>query len=365
MMRYTISLTLASLALGTAALAEVPRVVTDIPPVHSLVAQVMGDLGTPDLLLGQGADAHSFQLRPSQAQALSEAGLIVWIGPEMTPWLDRTLGGLGAKGAQLRLLAAEGTETRSYGGAEENHGHDEHAAEGHDHGAEGHDHGAEGHDHGAEGHDHGAEGHDHDDHARGAEGHDEAGHDEAGHDHDDHGHVHSGTDPHAWLDPANAGLWLGLIAGELSRIDPDNAAVYAANAAAAQEAARALDAELAATLAPAKGKGKPIVLFHDAYGYFAAHYGLNVAGTVALGDASSPGAARLSELRTGLEGGAALCIFPEAQHDPKLVVQMAEGTGVTLGGALDPEGSTLEPGAALYGALMRGLAGTIAACAGG
>ena len=52
-MRYTISLCLASLALATPLQAEVPRVVTDIPPVHALVAQVMGDLGTPELLLGK------------------------------------------------------------------------------------------------------------------------------------------------------------------------------------------------------------------------------------------------------------------------------------------------------------------------
>ena len=40
-MRYIITFLLTA----SPALAEVPRVVTDIPPVHALVAQVMGDLG--------------------------------------------------------------------------------------------------------------------------------------------------------------------------------------------------------------------------------------------------------------------------------------------------------------------------------
>ena len=48
-MRYIISLALTTLPV--AAMAEVPQVVTDIPPVQALVAQVMGDLGSPVLLL--------------------------------------------------------------------------------------------------------------------------------------------------------------------------------------------------------------------------------------------------------------------------------------------------------------------------
>ena len=185
-MRYIISLVLASLALP--AWAEVPKVVTDIPPVHALVAQVMGDLGTPDLLLERGASEHDFQLRPSQAAGLADAGLVVWIGPELTPWLDRALEGLGEGAKQLPLLAVPGTVTHAYaeGGAHMEAGHDDHG---------------------------------HDDHAEEAAGHDD--------------HDHSGTDPHAWLDPANAKLWLGAIAQDLSDLDPDNAATYAANAAAA------------------------------------------------------------------------------------------------------------------------------------
>ena len=108
-----------------------------------------------------------------------------------------------------------------------------------------------------------------------------------------------------------------------------------------------------------------MVTFHDAYGYFGDHYGLTFAGSIALGDASSPGAARLSELRATMEAGEVLCIFPEAQHDPALVTQMAEGTGARVGGLLDPVGSTLEPGPGAYEALMKGMATTFADCLAG
>lgn len=301
-MRFAISLALTLLA--APALAGAPKVMTDLPAVHSLVAQVMGDLGQPTLLLDKGANAHSFQLRPSQAAALAEADLVIRIGAGMTPWLDRAAAGIGLKGEMLSLLDAPGTFTRSYG-----------ASDAHDHGN----------------HSHGA-----DEHAEGE------------------------IDPHAWLDPLNAQHWLGVIAAGLTQIDPENGGIYASNAAAAAARIATLDMALADRLADAKGK--PFVVFHDAYGYFTDHYGLTVAGSVALGDAARPGAARLAEIRQTLTQHGALCIFPETQHDPKLVETVIEGTGTRLGTALDPEGSSLTPGPALYEALLTQLAESVANC---
>lgn len=350
-MRYTISLTFATAFAActlTPAQAEVPSVGTDMPPIQSLVAQVMGDLGTPLVLLEPGASPHSFQLRPSQAAAIADAGLIVWTGPDLAPWLDRVLDSGDANAPTLALLTAEGIHLQPFAlGGEDEHG-DEAA---NDHGTEeGHDHAAEEAEAADAGDDHAAE------EAKAAD----AGHDHSG---DEEHHDHSGLDPHAWLDPDNASLWLGLIAAELSKLDPANAATYAANATKAQADIAALNATLTANLAPAKGK--PIIVFHDAYGYFAAHYGLTLAGSVSLGDAASPGAARLSELRAGIEAGTPVCIFPEAQFDPALVTQMADGTDIRVGGPLDPEGSTLPPGPGLYAALMTNLADTIASCIAG
>jgi nitrogen fixation/metabolism regulation signal transduction histidine kinase len=64
------------------ALADVPRVITDIPPVYGLVAQVMGDLGAPVLLLEKGADEHDFQLRPSQMRDIASADVAVMKGDQ-------------------------------------------------------------------------------------------------------------------------------------------------------------------------------------------------------------------------------------------------------------------------------------------
>ena len=96
--------------LASTASAQVPIVVADIPITHSFVSMVMGELGTPQVLLEQGADPHDFQLRPSQARALAQAGLVVWMGEGMTPWLESALGAQPV----LDLSSVAGVETRPF-----------------------------------------------------------------------------------------------------------------------------------------------------------------------------------------------------------------------------------------------------------
>lgn len=302
-MLRTIPLAFAAGLSATTASAAVPEVVADTAVTHALVRTVMGDLGTPVLLLDLGADAHDYQLRPSQIRALNGAGLLVWLGPEMTPWLEEAIAP-GAATSTLELLHITGTHLRRF---------DEDPLEEHTE------------------------------------------------DTSSEGHHHEGTDPHAWLDPDNAALWLGQIADVLAQRDPGNAPVYRANASLAQAAILAMDEKLRGDLAPARGK--PLVMAHDAYGYFADHYGLTIAASIAEGDAAAPGAAHMAEVEALLASGSVACLFPEVLRDPKPVLALAETSGVKAGAALDPEGRLLEPGPDLYARLMTGLASAITACA--
>ncbi|CUX81467.1 MAG: ABC-type zinc uptake system substrate-binding component ZnuA [Roseibaca calidilacus] len=336
-MRYSIALAAAMLASPLA--AHDIRVVTDIPVAHSLAAMVLGDHGTVDLMLERGANAHSYQLRPSQAQALAQADIVVWMGERMTPWMGRAISGLSGDTHAMALLQVESALLREFGQAKDAH-------DGHEH-------------------DHSHDDHSHDDHAHEGHGHDHDHAHDHGHSHDDDhaGHAHSGLDPHAWLDTRNAAIWVDAIAAELSEHMPDHAAEFAANAEAAKAQITALTAEIDTILAPARDMA--FVTFHDAYGYLVNQFDLTQAGAIALGDAASPGAQRLAELRADMQADAAVCIFPEAAHDPALVTTMIEGTGVRLGATLDPAGSLLDPGADLYGTLMRNIAQAIADCAQG
>jgi len=350
------------------AMADVPRVAVDIAPVHALVAQVMAGVGAPDLVIPATASPHAYALRPSEAAALQGADLIVWVGPELTPWLTGALDTLADDAARLGLLQVDGIRRLEFrqGASFEAHDHDDDAHEGHDHDTEkheGHDHA--GHDHDAEkheGHDHA--GHDHD--AEKHEGHDHAGHDHdaekheghehAGHGHDDHDH--SGTDPHAWLDPVNAAAWLDAIAAELSRLDPENAAVYGANAAAGQAELVMLQADIAARMAPLSGG---FIVFHDAYHYFEARFDIEAAGAISLSDAAAPGPARVVEIRDLVASQAVSCVFVEPQFNRGMVDAVFQGTAVNIG-VIDPIGATLEPGAGLYAALIDGMAQSFETC---
>jgi zinc transport system substrate-binding protein len=147
----------------------------------------------------------------------------------------------------------------------------------------------------------------------------------------------------------------------LAEADPANAAAYRANAAAGQAEINALMAEIAAKLAPVAGRG--FIVFHDAYQYFESRFGVPATGALTLSDATAPSAARVAEVRETIVDLQALCVFAEPQFEPRIVTTVTEGTNARRG-VLDPIGADLEPGAALYPALLRGLAGSLAACLG-
>ncbi|GAB5426838.1 MAG: zinc ABC transporter substrate-binding protein ZnuA [Devosia indica] len=333
MTKFTLPLAAFATLLLTGTAIAAPAVVASTKPVHSLVSAVMGDVGTPALIVKGAASPHTYSLRPSDAAALEAANIVFWTGHGMELFLADALETLSTNAQVVELAEAPGIELLPVreGGAFEAHMH-----EGDDHE---HDHEEDGHDH-ADEHGHGE--HEDDDH----EGHDLA---------------HDESDMHFWLDPENAKLMVAHIARTLSAADPDNAAAYAANAEA--EAARldALSAELTATLAPVADK--PFIVFHDAYQYFENRFGLTVAGTVTVSPEAMPGAARIDELRAKVVELGATCVFAEPNFEPAIVRTIVEGT-TAQAGTLDPEGSALTEGPDLYPELLRGLANGLVECLG-
>lgn len=105
-MRIALSL---FLLFATSARAEPPQILTDIPAIHSLTAQVTGDRTTPTLLLSGTDDPHHTTLRPSQARALTKSDIMIWTGPALTPWLETTLTKIAPDIISLPLLNSTGT----------------------------------------------------------------------------------------------------------------------------------------------------------------------------------------------------------------------------------------------------------------
>jgi zinc transport system substrate-binding protein len=177
-----------------------------------------------------------------------------------------------------------------------------------------------------------------------------------GEDHDHHGP----SDPHIWLDPQNAIAMTRTIASALGRIDPPHAALYRANAGRQIAELAALDRELAGTLAPVRGR--PYLVFHDAYQYFETRYGLGALGAVTVAPDRPVGARRVVDLRRAVAAGRLVCLFREPQFPPKLIESLTEsGSGVRIG-VLDPLGADLTPGPGLYPRLMRNLAQSLRSC---
>ncbi|MFW2588187.1 zinc ABC transporter substrate-binding protein [Sagittula sp. SSi028] len=385
----------AALGLGTASrgLADIAQSVTDIPPVSSLVAMVVGDTDAVVTLWQPGTSAHDIALRPSQARAMRDAGLIVWIGPDLAPGLTDQFAALAGDTPQIILSEVAGTQKLAFRegsiltlGAPHDHGHDDHAGHDDDHGHDDHaghddDHGHDDHadhddDHGHDDHADHDDDHGHDDHAGHEDDHgheDHAGHDDDhGHDdhsdhdddhghekHDEHHHDDANFDPHLWLSPDNAVLWLDAIATELGRIDPDNAETYSNNAQAGIERIRSATATAQDALS---GLGDAtFATTHDALQYYEAAFGLTMAGAMSDGDDAMPGPARLAALREHLGENPPACILMEPGADTRLLAAIAADDIPRA--EVDILGANLEPGADLYPTLIEKTAADIAACA--
>ena len=321
-----------SLALSTPALADVPKVVTDIAPVHSLVASVMGDLGTPDLILPADGDPHHFQLRPSQMRALDEADLVFWVGPALTPWLEDVLHSNASSGrvevqlldpAHLPMVIAGSVAMVSV----EMEPHDDDMAE--------------------ETH----EGHNDGEHADTHDGDHDGG----------HAHDHGPIDPHIWLDPMNGAHFLTEIAEALSDLDPANAAIYSANAQATKARLITLTDRLTQDLRPLRHA--VLIPYHDAYKYFFIRFDLDISGSLADTEAAAPSAARIREIRDMLATQTRPCLFREPGANDNLIASVLPSGHDAVISHLDGLGSTLTPGPTLYETLIEDMAKAIRACA--
>ena len=306
---------------ASVSVADTPRVAVDITPVHSLVARVMDGVDTPALIIAAGASPHEYSLRPSEAAALQKADVIFWIGPELTPWLDKALSTLAHDAVQVSFINAEGTILLPYRESAlfERHDHDDDHA-------------------------------DHGDHA------DHADHD----DHDDHAyHDQHPMDPHLWLSPENGIVWMNMIAEVLAEADPTNAATYRANAVTGQKELINLQTNINTILAPHRGKN--FITFHDGFQYFEDHFNFPAMGAIALSDASQPGPARLTAIRERIANESISCVLSEPQYQSGIITAVTGEIEVNIG-VVDAVGYRLELGRDLYPQLLRDLAEALAEC---
>ncbi len=175
-----------------------------------------------------------------------------------------------------------------------------------------------------------------------------------------HHHHHDGVDPHAWLDPENAKMWIQEIKEVLSKQDPQNASVYENNA---RQASAALDSLIDTTRNQVNSLGElKFVVFHDAYQYFEKRFGISAAGSISLGDAEDPSPARIAEIRDTVRKLGVTCVFTEPQYNPGIVKNVFEGTSISTIGVMDPLGASIEIGNQHYDQLIQGMVTSLSQC---
>jgi len=147
------------------------------------------------------------------------------------------------------------------------------------------------------------------------------------------------VDPHYWLSLKNGQVIAVTVARTLSSIDASNGEYYMHNMTDYVKRLEAADAEIAAMLAPVKGKS--FVTFHEAWFYFAQEYGLNIAAAFEPFPGRQPTPAWLAEFEDAIRKNNVKWIFSEPQFSDAAVSQVAKDLNVKLG-VLDPEGGVSE-----------------------
>ena len=155
---------------------------------------------------------------------------------------------------------------------------------------------------------------------------------------------------------------VAAIATSLSEAMPEHADTFRANAERMSAELAALTEEVRGILEPVWFQ--PFLVFHDAYIHFEDRFGLPGSEAIVVNPEIRPGAKRIAELRDELVDDGIVCVFIEPQFDPSIAEVIVEGTDVRIG-TLDPLGSDIPEGPALYSQLIRSMATTLRDCLGG
>lgn len=297
---------------GTAAQSADAAVVSSLKPLGFIASAIADGVTETQVLLPDGASEHDYSLRPSDAKRLQNADLVVWIGPEMEAFMDKSTQSI-PDAKKVTIAQLDGVKPLLMKGADDDDD---------DHGAEG-------------GHDHA--------HAEKGDAH----------------HHHGDYNMHLWLSPEIARLSAVAIHDKLVELMPQSRARLDANLKDFEANLATTDKQVANELASVKGKG--YFVFHDAYGYYEKHYGLTPLGHFTVNPEIQPGAQRLHQIRTQLVEQKATCVFAEPQFRPAVVESVARGTTVRMG-TLDPLGTNIQLSKESYPAFLTQLATQYASC---
>lgn len=330
--KFTAPITASLLLVSTHIQAD--NVIASIKPLTLIASELLADVAEVDTLLPDGASPHDFALRPSDRIRLNNADLLIWVGPEIEPYLEKVID--ASKVEHMTMLNGHSEHDEDEHGHEKHH--DEHEGHQDEHGHEGHQ-----------------DEHDHEEH----KGHEDEHHDDHGsHAHDEHeGHDHAGL--HPWLDIEAVEHFTEELSVELQHHFPKQASTIKENESAFLASLKQFESKAKAQLEPVHENG--FLVFHDAYDGFVNHFDLNQVGYFTVSPELKPGAKHLAELREKLEHSGVSCVFKEPQFNPALIDSITRGFEVHVG-ELDPLASDAAVAQGAYVNYMQGMVDEFTEC---
>lgn len=136
--------------------------------------------------------------------------------------------------------------------------------------------------------------------------------------------------PHLWMDPVYARMYVARIADSLSSADPAHANGYRRNAAAEQGRLAELDRWVRREIATIPPDHRAMICFHDAWYYFDRRYGIKNVGAVETSPGQEPSPGYFAHLIELAKANHVRAIFGEPQYSPKLTNALASGAGIEV-----------------------------------
>ncbi len=156
--------------------------------------------------------------------------------------------------------------------------------------------------------------------------------------------IGSDADPHAWQSVVNARIYVANIRDALGAADPADAEFFRANAERYLATLDVLDREVREAIAQIPQARRKVISTHDAFGYFAAAYGVEFIAPLGVSTESEASARDIAGIITQIRTSRIPAVFLENISDPRLIRRISAETGAKVGGTLYSDSLTGEKG---------------------
>ncbi|MWP49628.1 zinc ABC transporter substrate-binding protein ZnuA [Gilliamella sp. Lep-s21] len=259
------------------------KVISSVKPIGFITEAIASGVADTDVLLPDSASPHTYSLKPSDLVKLKSAELVIWVGEDMENFMPAILKRID-KEKQIELMAIPEIKAR----LQTSHNVHEHE--------------------------------------------DLQDHDALDEDH------HGEYDEHIWLSPKIAKIIARSIHDRLIILYPDKRGLIDENLTEFIIKLEETEQNIAKKLITVQNRG--YFVFHDAYGYFEAQFGLKKLGSFTINPAVQPGVQKVYAIQQELKKHQAVCVFREPQFSPAVIEKLVNGTDVRVG-ELNPLGTDI------------------------